>query len=102
MKKILLTIILLLPFFASASPQCISWDRKEFKTGVMKNNHKLVIDDCSCPCNGARLQDNSCMKCGHKKKLSEDHSKSFTKSNQDEYEEYAVDLIATITGTHYN
>ncbi|MFT6765170.1 MAG: hypothetical protein ACJAZS_000037 [Alteromonas naphthalenivorans] len=103
MKKLLLTILLLAPFFSNASPHCTSWERKDFKTGVIHSNAQFHIDDCSCHCNGPRTEKNICLECGHghsqkpfKEELENDVDD--VEGYFDKFKDYAVDLVTTITG----
>jgi hypothetical protein len=99
MKKILFTLILIAPFFASASPYCTSWHIKEFKTGVLKDNDKLLRNDCSCHCNGPRTEKNICLECGH------GHSETLLETihtDLNDLKDYAVDLITTTVGNKKN
>lgn len=108
MKKLLLTLILLAPFFINASPACSSWNRRDLKTRVIHGNKKFAINDCSCQCTGLRTEKNICLQCGHgqRAKILKTRPEDLVQKVEDTVKnifdatyDFSVDLISTDTGT---
>lgn len=95
MKKSILTIILLTPLLAQTKTH-LSWNRKNFKTGVLHSNKGLIVKDCNCPCTGPRTPSNVCLQCGNTP-MPEKIVKTVENAVEQEYN-YALDFIATHTG----
>lgn len=94
MKKLLFTIILFSIFGLTASKNCMSWDKTDFKTGVRKDNHKLVRSDCTCPCSYERTEKGMCTQCKHVQGKS-----TLKEETHHNNKHFAVDFVTTFSGS---